>query len=386
MNLDELVRESIDHGVDSLPKAPPAPTRIRARARRSATVRIALPAVAAAGVIVAVGFVGVDQLGSDDGGAPAATDDRTAAYMTWPDKVHLDGQTYKARHGKGDTLETSAMTAAGFVYIGTDDYPYLIDRTGTERRIGPSTNPESAKNAWSSIAGSADHRYAAWASSVRGDLRVSLFDAEAGRVVAHRSIDCDALLPGGGGCDYQTTAVADGVVYLADMWTRRPVSVAWDPTLPASQQVYRVTDTGTYVTAVAAKTVIAAGNGTVYDSSGEPLGDDWTIVRAPGLFDEEEPSTLSTLTADGRWYFVVDGKEESPSEDTLTAVDAKTGESVDLVPSAGDVGIDDDGSVLVMTNGNGGTDLDLLDCALPSGECTTAVEDISRNDALVGDG
>ena len=144
------------------------------------------------------------------------------------------------------------------------------------------------------------------------------------------------------------------------------------PTLELSDQVYRVTEPGTELTAAAAKTVLVSGKGAVYDHDGDPVGDDWTVVRV-----ERYGSDLTTaLTADGRWRFTYSGKEESASEDTLNAVDVHTGDSVDLVAAVGDVRADDDGSILVMTNGNGGTDRALLDCALLSGKCSTVVDDI----------
>lgn len=382
MNLEELVRGSIDHGVDSLPKRDPDPDLLATRKRRSAVVRIALPALAAAAVIAVVGVVAVDKLGSSGDESSVATGDHTAAYMSWSGKVHLDGRTYKAKHAKGDAFEVNTITDAGFIYTGGDGYPYLLRRDGTELRIGASTNPGNAKNTVTTMAGSADHRYAAWATQGREELRVSLFDSQAGKVVAQRSIDCGSILPGGQCDDYYATVVADGVVYLDGASKGRPVSAAWNPALPASQQVYRVTDPGTHVTAVAAKTVMVTGDGTVYDRSGEPLGDDWTIVRTERRVDESDPYTL---TADGRWYFVVGGKEETASEDMSYAVDSTTGERVELVANTGGVQIDDDGSVLVMTNGNNSTDRNLLDCALPSGECATVVEDVGESDELIGE-
>lgn len=383
MNIEDLVRDSIDHGVDSLPKRAPDPELLGARTRRSAAIRIALPALAAIAVIAIVSVFAVDKLGSSE---PAVTGtDDPVSYMSWPGKVHLDGQTYKAPHAKGDAFAVNTLTDAGFIYKGGDDNVYLIGSDGEERRLA-ATNPENLKRSFTTLAGSADQRYAAWATQERGQLRLSLFDAQAGRVVAHRSVDCGSITLGGGTCsEYNVTAVADGIVYLSPWATGRAVSVAWNPSLPASQQVYRVTESGTNVTAVAAKTVMVTGKGSVYDRTGAPLGDDWTIVRSKRGIDENGPSTVPTLTPDGRWYFVVGGKEESAREDTSYAVDTTTDERVELVPNTGEIQIDDDGSVLIMTNGNGGTDLDILDCALPSGECTTAVEDIDlENDALIG--
>lgn len=385
MNIEELVRESLDRGVETLPRGVPDPDRITKRGRRRAAVRVAVPAVAAVAVIAAVSVVAVDRFGSDE--PPVAGTDDPATYMSWSGEVHIDARTYHAQHAKGDAFEVNAMTAAGFVYLGGDDYPYLIGRDGAERRIGDSTNPGNAKSNVTTMAGSADQRYAAWASPGSGELRVSLFDAAAGKVVEHRSIDCGAILSGNGLCqEYSVTAVADGVVYLDGVSQGRMVSLAWDPSLPASEQVYRTTDPGTTVSAVAAKTVLVTGDGAVYDRFGEPVGDDWTIVRTERMDDESDPYTLSTLTADGRWYFVVGGMEETAGEGTSYAVDSTTGERVELVPNTDGVRIDDDGSVLVLTNGNNSTDQDILDCALPSGECTTVVEDVGENDALIGEG
>lgn len=371
MNIDELVRESIEYGVDSLPKSEPQPVRARSRARRWATLRVALPAIAAAGLIAAVSVVAVDQLGSDEP-TVGATDDG-ADYITWPNRVHIDGHTYKAKHAGGESLGMSALTSAGFVYFGSDGVPYLIDRDGAERSIGASGK------VWS-MAGSADHRYAAWTSNVRrGGLTVSLFDAEAGEVIAQRTIDCGSRVPDVNQCEY-ATVVADGVVYLTATSNQAPLTVGWDPSLPKPDQVYQATEPGTQLTAAAAKTMLVSGEGAVYDHDGDPVGDNWTVVP----LNTSGPDITTILTADGRWRFTFSGEEETSSENTLSAVDVHTGDSVELVAPAGDVRIDDDGSVLVMTNGNNSTDQAIVDCVLPSGECATAVDDIGPSDAFAG--
>ncbi|UPK74510.1 hypothetical protein MU582_19040 [Nocardioidaceae bacterium SCSIO 66511] len=380
MNIDELVRESLNHGVDSLPKSEPEPVRVRARVRRRAKARIFLPAIAAAGVIAAVSVFAVDPFGSDAPVEPTVgTADDVATYITYPNRVHLDGHTYKAGHARGDTLEASTVTSAGFVYIGSDDFPYLIDRHGTEARIGESTNPNDSDKAWQSLAGSADHRYAAWASDTGGEFSVSLFDAELGDVVARRNIDCGSVVPDDGRCGY-VTAVADGVVYLTANSKQGPLTVGWDPSLPSADQVYPVTEPGTQVTTTAAKTMLVAGKGDVYDHDGEPIGADWTVVPVK-LYGSD---LTSVVTADGRWRFTFSGKEETQSEDTLSAVNVHTGESVELAASVGNARIDDDGSVLVMTNGNGGKARRLMDCVLPSGKCSTVVDDLGQSSDFAG--
>ncbi|MDN5855714.1 MAG: hypothetical protein L0K86_23305 [Actinomycetia bacterium] len=372
MNIGELVRESIEYGVDSLPKGEPQP--VGTRSRRWATPRVALPAIVAAGVIAAVSVVAVDQFGSDEVAGPTvgATDDG-ADYITWSKRVHLDGHTYKAKHAGGETLGMSALTSAGFIYFGSDNLPHLIDRDGVERSIG------DPGKVWS-MAGSADHRYAAWTTNVRrGRLTVSLFDAEAGKVTAQRTIDCGSRVPDVNQCEY-ATVVADGVVYLTATSKQGPATVGWDPSLPKPDQVYQVTDPGTQLTGAAAKTVLVTGKGAVYDRDGDPVGDDWTVV--PVKFDGSDVTTV--LTANGRWRFTFSGEGVTPSEDTLSAVNIDTGESVELVAPAYDVRIDDDGSVLVMTSGNNSTDQAIFDCVLPSGECSTVVDDIGRSDAFAG--
>lgn len=378
----ELLRDSIDRATGD-PVTPPDIERLKRRGHRRSTARAGIASLTTLGVVAVGGYVVQAVMGDVTSGEVAASNRHgsTMTYISWPDQVHINGKTITVDHAGDEALGMSAATEAGFVYIGSDDHPYLVEASGTEHRIGDSTNPQDEPGATTSLSGSADARYAAWESLDDGQFAVSLFDAEVGRVVARRAIDCGAVVSGSATCDF-VMAVSDGIVYLTatsgDAW----FTIAWDPSLPRSEQVYRVTDPWTQVTAAAARTVMVDGSGPVYGRSGEPLSPDWDVVRVNGGGLVHR----TALTIDGRWYFRFSGAEESPSEGTLSAVDVSTGRSVELVSGAHDVRMDDDGSVLVLTgDGDDPAGQSIFDCAIPSGECAAVIEGLHGNVGFAGD-
>lgn len=365
MNVDELIRDSIDEST-----AGHVPSPDLGAIRRGGRVRSALrtggAALATIGV-VAAGTVAVQSFGGPSEHLPASIRGQGPVAVADDDgnTLYLGDRTLHARHTGRYDMFLSAATEAGVVYLGAGLTPYLIAPDGSERELGAPARLGDRRLWQASIGGDTNGRYAAWPSIEDGTSVLHLFDAESPEALDRTSVDLDALLgqPTHGA---YVSLVRHGVVYV-DAYVGaagRLATVAWDPSLPEGQQVYQVTDPGTHVTALESKTVLKRGPGPVRGPDGEPLDDGWTVLnnRAGALTE--------MLSVSGQWRITGNPDGE------LWAVRVGSGERVDLaVPhQALSYLPDGDGSVLVVS-GLSTQDPEmenpaLQDCDIPSGTCT----------------
>ena len=395
MNIDELIKDSIEDAAGQAP--PPDLNRIHSNGRRRSAARVGSAALATLAV-VAAGTYAVQGIGgsgdSDSVPAAIATQGPAMAFATYnPTTVHMAGESVEPGHRT--TLNAATMTSAGVVYISGDSNgtPYLLTASGEEKRIGDSVDPEG-KPAWASeVVSDVEGTSAAWQQDVAGpQVRINLFDAGSQKVTA--SVDLDpAEVAGDASARIWLQTIHEGVVYgWFERSGERSQSFAWDPSRPQGEQVYATTDPGTIVAAVGNQRLVLKGTGEVYGGPDRaPVDKSTRVTRLPGKnLDRGVGVKSSTLSPDGDWALV----DPDPINDSGYPSDGGDADSFDepnadwsamnldtgKLYSFGSQGIvnatfDDDGSVLMIEVTPDGGDR-LSDCALPSLQCTTVLDDV----------
>ncbi|UYM06778.1 hypothetical protein [Solicola gregarius] len=394
MNIDELIKESIDDATGPTPT--PDLDRIHRHGRRRSTVRVGAAALATIGVVAAGTYAvqGIDDVnGSDELPASVRTQGPALAFVTYnPTRAHIDGKAVEPDHKGG--LEASALTTAGLVYISGDSNgtPYFKDRSGAEMRLGDPVNPDGAKSWGSEVVADSDRSSAVWSADVAGpEVQLNRFDADAQKVADSVTFDPADVSGMSGTSLIWPSMYYDGVVYADVEAGRFDQTFAWDPSLPEGQQVYAATDPDTVIAAVGNDRLVLKGKGNAYGGpEQQPLDPSTRVTRLPGTLYGGVGVDSSRLSPDGTWALVdpdqandsgypVDGPDadtfNDPSDD-YAAMNLDTGKQFPL-HSQGivEARFDDDGSVLIIEVTPDGGDR-LIDCALPSDECATVLDDV----------
>lgn len=387
----ELLRESIDRAT-SEPTTPPDIGRLKRRGRRRSSLRIGAAALTTLGVVAAGTYAvqSVDTAGQQDT-LPASIPANALAFKTLnPVRAQFAGKTYEPDHRTA--LLTSAMTTAGLVYISgkSNGTPYLMDRSGEETPLGDPVNPEDKPGWGSQIVTDDDRSTAAWTSDVPGpEIQLSLFSAESRTVTDSITFDRSAIIEGAGApWMFSILTIHDGIVYGTVHGSEYPQSFAWDPSLPKGHQIYATTDPNTAIATVGNDRLVLRGKGRAYGGPEQaPLDSSVRIARLPGKNSYMGAGLQSErLSPDGQWALVdpdasndigvqVSGPDAGKSAD-YAALNLDTGKMLPL-RSQGiwQATFDDDGSVLIIeVTPDGGHRL--VDCALPSQNCTTVSEDL----------
>lgn len=383
MNIDELIRDSID---ESTAGGVPAPdlAAIRRAGRRRSAVRTGAAAIATLGVVTAGTVAATTIVGSDEPAQASAPAGHSAAYLTDTSDAFVlnwGGHAFESEHARA--AQMPAMTEAGLVYLGDDGTPYLIDRSGDETKLGV---PVGDHDGWADVASDTIGDHAAWARYSGGTTTISRFDAATGDVTTSEPFDCADVVPG---CDYASVqAVSEGTVYVTAYVGTGAGTIAWDPSRPAGERLYPVTDPGTSVAAAGPGQLVLKGTGDAYGGPGRaPLPPSTEVTRLGR--DESREALSAPTSADGQWRILDPHRFVMPEPDAThpipVALNVVTGRTVALdVPDVDDVTFDADGSLLVIVKTDGGQRMD--DCAIPSGTCTTVIEDLAGGSAVFADG
>lgn len=389
MNIDELIRDIIDD--EAGPAPAPDLDRIHRRGRRRAAVRVGGAAIATLAV-VAAGTYAVQTVGGvTDEIAPAnAPGGHSAAYLTSTDDgfvLNWAGHAIEAEHA--GAAQMPAMTKAGLVYLADDGVPYLIDSSGEETALGDAVDhPPGEREGWAMVVSDTTGSHAAWAHYVRGEVTISLFDANTRRVTTSPTFDCAEIAAG---CDYASAQVVDGgTVYVTASVDdgSRDSTIVWSPDRPQGERLYPLTDPGTSLAAAGPGQLVLDGPGDAYggpDHAPLPATTDMSRLGS----DEARDAESMPMSADGQWRVVDPQDFIGPERDRTTPIpvvqNVVTGRTVSIdVPDVDDVTFDADGSLLVIVRTADGQRMD--DCEIPSGTCTTMIERIDGSDAVFADG
>lgn len=388
MNIDQLIKESIDDAAGPAPA--PDLDRIHQRGRRRSTVRVGGAALATLAVVAAGTYAVHGIGGGTDEIEPAnAPGGHSAAYLTSTEDSFLlnwAGRAIEAEHA--GSAQMPAMTKAGLVYLADDGVPYLIDGSGREKALGAAVDsPPGERDGWAIVASDTAGGQAAWAHYFRGDVTVSLFDASTGKVRTSPTFSCAEIAAG---CDYATAQVVEnGTVYLTASDDRSGDStIVWAPERPAGERLYPLTDPGTSLAAAGPGQLVLDGPGDAYggpDRAPLPASTDVSRLRR----DETRDAESMPMSADGQWRVIDPQDFIMPQRDRANpapvAQNVVTGRKVSIdVPDVDDVTFDADGSLLVIVRTGSGQRMD--DCEIPSGTCTTVIEHIDGPDAVFADG
>lgn len=394
MNIDELIRESIDEAAGDRSPAPDL-DRIHHRGRRRTIGRVGGATLATLAVI-AGGTYAVQSLGGphESETLPASIRHQgpAVAFVTYdPTTAHFDGKELRPEHKS--SLEASAMTRAGLIYVSGDSNgtPYLLENSGEETRLGRPTNADDKKTWAAQVIASTDRNTAVWSTDVTGPrVRLNLFDASSRTVSESITFDPADVADGPDVSWSGLDTMYAGVVYGTVDVSGELQSFAWDPSRPEGEQVYAATDPGTVVSAVGADRLVLEGKGDAYGGPDhEPVDPAIQVTRLPGGENKGVGAQSATLSPDGRWALVDPDKvndfgfSTSPDEATFNdpsldyaVMNLDTGE---ILPfhSQGivEAKFDDDGSVLIVEVTPDGGDR-LIDCTLPSEECTTVLDNV----------
>ena len=355
--MTEKLRTLLDERASALEFTPPDLAAVRAAGRRRRHRRRAvaaggsgLLAAAAAVAAVAVLPVGHERTASEPDGATAVDAQRDRSVDPVLPPSYATGRTIRALSGRvveetGNPIEAYVDTRDGFVFVNDSGVVFAVSADGLT--LGPvgNTDPRSPR-----LVADPATSLVGWVDPTESDdPAFVVLDQSTG---SRQVLDADTE-----GMDYLADeldpaafyALDGGTAYVRDRSGAVAVDVATGQRRPLGP-----TRSGF--------DIVGARDGRLVFDTEEGLAIGPTLDR-PEVRLDGDYSSLAVFSPDGRYL--------SLDADTATVVDAATGEPVGLDVGGGDFSVGwrwlDVDSLAVLTLE--GRRVDVLDCAVPSGQC-----------------
>jgi hypothetical protein len=354
MNTEDMVRAAVhEHAGANPPPVDVAGLVRRGRRRRAVTragTALAVAAVVAGGVVGASALTGGDASrgGSDVVGTPHQVDGPAAiagpseVFVYADGRIVVDGVVADAR-----ARSNLHITRDGVAYTGARLVPHLVTAEGEDVALAPTQPRRDGASYADWVTADPTRPLVAWTEVSPDGSDVVLYDTQAGREVARRSLPCWTNRFGDG-CP-TAYVMSDGLVFVS-VW--RGIS-GWDPLgLTRSPDEYFPID-ATELLQAHARTVMRPS--WMQDSTYAGLPPGWTATQP---VDEN-----ALLSFDGDWLLTGLTVTSVDDPDQHTELDPP-GEPVEAQ-------FDLDGSVLVVVHVDAG--FQVVDCGF-DGDCAAVSE------------